>query len=617
MADGQGLSVDDILRRLPSYAGSATAAPDLGPDTLGMRSDTPDGPAPKPAGPTRRSRLAPQPPPGFILHEVAATETEAAVAIKYGMTAGDLRRVNHLSAGYVFPGQFLCVRDPQASSDGPQTSVMDAAAAVAKSTRPLLPTSAAEEKEASDEHSKSAAAEPRMQRLRSYAEQSTTMAAAVSDVDGLDEGEFVNASLLRLRCMYVTDGLGMIPGVIECNSDYVRFQPALVPVAEELGEQQFSFTLQMADLLPPRTQDAAPDFSKPRTLGSPGAHHTPQAADGASGTGADMFEVVARDTSSAAAERLEKGELAEKYQCGEDSTNRQVPATADPAAAASAAAAHVEAATGRAATGNDSPASHLQPATPAYPVYIELLVRLVFGPKPTVTTTQAFWLALSPGRIQVLYDYVAAQQAEAEPERQWLFVDAASSQTLEDLQQASLGHVQPDPELLDDSNLLTAELAKLLSPSLPTWLHTAGWCRLYSTWTDGKSLKTLYRQLGQHDGPTLLVLRDSAQHVFGYFAAKSWHVSETFYGTGESFLFTLVPQPVVYPWAGVNSYFQMGKTDSIMVGGGRGEFALWIHESLTRGTSHPTPTYDNECLASSVDFRISGLEVWGFDSSVF
>lgn len=39
--------------------------------------------------------------------------------------------------------------------------------------------------------------------------------------------------------------------------------------------------------------------------------------------------------------------------------------------------------------------------------------------------------------------------------------------------------------------------------------------------------------------PTLLVIRDSAGHIFGSFTSEGWRVATRFYGTGETFVFQL------------------------------------------------------------------------------
>ena len=39
--------------------------------------------------------------------------------------------------------------------------------------------------------------------------------------------------------------------------------------------------------------------------------------------------------------------------------------------------------------------------------------------------------------------------------------------------------------------------------------------------------------------PSLLVVRDAAGAVFGAYAAEAWHMAPRFYGTGETFVFSV------------------------------------------------------------------------------
>lgn len=44
---------------------------------------------------------------------------------------------------------------------------------------------------------------------------------------------------------------------------------------------------------------------------------------------------------------------------------------------------------------------------------------------------------------------------------------------------------------------------------------------------------------GAKCGPSILVIRDRAGHVFGCFCAEPWRVAPRYYGTGESFVFQI------------------------------------------------------------------------------
>ncbi|CAF4386279.1 unnamed protein product, partial [Rotaria magnacalcarata] len=53
----------------------------------------------------------------------------------------------------------------------------------------------------------------------------------------------------------------------------------------------------------------------------------------------------------------------------------------------------------------------------------------------------------------------------------------------------------------------------------------------------------LYRRCGEvdHDLPALIIVKDVEQNIFGAFTSHQLMISEGFYGTGESFLFTIHP----------------------------------------------------------------------------
>ena len=175
-------------------------------------------------------------------------------------------------------------------------------------------------------------------------------------------------------------------------------------------------------------------------------------------------------------------------------------------------------------------------------------------------------------------------------------------------------------------------------------------------------------------GGTLLVVRDVDGHVFGGFASTPWHVSPHYFGTGECFLFSASPAFRCWPWtgaplppsplasrpsplafrpslldpilapsapapppspvapsgrdpprdpscphppppcAGANSHFQLGFADSIAFGGG-GQFAIWLDEAFEYGSSGRCETFGNEPLSASADFKVSRVEMWGFEYS--
>lgn len=60
----------------------------------------------------------------------------------------------------------------------------------------------------------------------------------------------------------------------------------------------------------------------------------------------------------------------------------------------------------------------------------------------------------------------------------------------------------------------------------------------------------------------------SSLQVFGALTSCSLHVSELFYGTGESLLYKFNPSFKVFHWTGENLYFIKGNPESLSIGAG-------------------------------------------------
>uniref|UniRef100_A0A8C4UT22 Oxidation resistance protein 1 n=1 Tax=Falco tinnunculus TaxID=100819 RepID=A0A8C4UT22_FALTI len=169
------------------------------------------------------------------------------------------------------------------------------------------------------------------------------------------------------------------------------------------------------------------------------------------------------------------------------------------------------------------------------------------------------------------------------------------------------------PNLSDPSELLQPEQIEKLTKSLPPRTIGYPWTLVYSTGKHGMSLKTLYRTMLGLDTPVLLVIKDSDGQVFGALASEPFKVSDGFYGTGETFMFTFSPDFEVFKWTGDNMFFIKGDMDSLAFGGGGGEFALWLDGDLYHGRSHSCKTFGNHTLSKREDFIIQDIEIWAFE----
>ncbi|XP_059103520.1 oxidation resistance protein 1 isoform X4 [Peromyscus eremicus] len=169
------------------------------------------------------------------------------------------------------------------------------------------------------------------------------------------------------------------------------------------------------------------------------------------------------------------------------------------------------------------------------------------------------------------------------------------------------------PNLSDPSDLLLPDQIEKLTKHLPPRTIGYPWTLVYGTGKHGTSLKTLYRTMTGLDTPVLMVIKDSDGQVFGALASEPFKVSDGFYGTGETFVFTFCPEFEVFKWTGDNMFFIKGDMDSLAFGGGGGEFALWLDGDLYHGRSHSCKTFGNPTLSKKEDFFIQDIEVWAFE----
>ncbi|XP_048250781.1 oxidation resistance protein 1-like isoform X3 [Haliotis rufescens] len=168
------------------------------------------------------------------------------------------------------------------------------------------------------------------------------------------------------------------------------------------------------------------------------------------------------------------------------------------------------------------------------------------------------------------------------------------------------------PEMIGESKLLSEEQLIELSQNMPARTIGYTWNLIYSTDLHGFSLKTLYRDMCQVDSPILLVVADTSNNVFGAVTNCAFKLSDHFYGTGESFLYTFYPEFKVFHWTGENNFFIKGNKESLAIGSGQGQFGLWLDGDLYHGRSHRCDTFDNDVLTDREDFVLKGLEAWAF-----
>ena len=165
--------------------------------------------------------------------------------------------------------------------------------------------------------------------------------------------------------------------------------------------------------------------------------------------------------------------------------------------------------------------------------------------------------------------------------------------------------------LSEESRVAGVAVLEALRRELPLRHRQSAWRLVYSTARHGMSLKTLFRCTDAR-APTVMLIRDMKGHVFGSYVSASWQVQHRYYGDGETMVFSLHPEPVVFKWdrasEGNNQFFQFGQPDCIALGGGGG-FAIRIDGDLKFGSSRPSATFRNPTLSSAEEFMVETLEL--------
>lgn len=150
---------------------------------------------------------------------------------------------------------------------------------------------------------------------------------------------------------------------------------------------------------------------------------------------------------------------------------------------------------------------------------------------------------------------------------------------------------------------------------------------LYTTEEHGCSLTTFYVRVEQHE-PTLLMIKTCNNEVFGAYCSSRWVERnikddrgnrQAYFGTGETFLFSLYPERAKYPWVGMEvdkvqhgaELFMAADSKMITIGGGEGQ-AIWMDENIRYGKTDTCATFNNPPLVPGGDFEIRVLEVYGF-----
>ena len=112
-------------------------------------------------------------------------------------------------------------------------------------------------------------------------------------------------------------------------------------------------------------------------------------------------------------------------------------------------------------------------------------------------------------------------------------------------------------------------------------------------------------------------MEDSWGYVFGGFLSLGIHKSHAYYGNGESFVFSVLPEERCYHWTRKNEMFMCSNGNCFSMGGGGNGFAFQLDDEMNDGISNSSDTFDNPMLSSNEFFKCLNVEVWSLDKMAF
>ena len=216
----------------------------------------------------------------------------------------------------------------------------------------------------------------------------------------------------------------------------------------------------------------------------------------------------------------------------------------------------------------------------------------------------------------------------------------SSSNAAATLSRAGGGGAGPSNALLDlraikvqcsePSSILTSDQMSIIASYLSDAKSSKTWKLSYSMRQHGASLHTLIHQTSKYNTyrhhsnmhrtiysptPAIIVIEDSWGYVFGGYISPGLEAKKGYYGNGESFVFSVVPQPQVYRWTGLNELFVTSTDNCFAMGGGGEGFAIQLDDELDTGVSNKSTTFHNQMLSSVEFFKCLNVEVWVLETN--
>jgi hypothetical protein len=176
---------------------------------------------------------------------------------------------------------------------------------------------------------------------------------------------------------------------------------------------------------------------------------------------------------------------------------------------------------------------------------------------------------------------------------------------------------RPLPVLLRPSEFVKEDQWCMLWSWIPSRYRLLNLSLVFSTSEHGRSFSTLYEKTENFE-PLLILIQTSDEIVLGAFASKSFSLRTrtNFYGTGETFIFRLTPNPISFVWNpnSDSSAFICAADEFIAFGAGPKGFGLLIDNGMQNVHSSPSETFNSASLISDNQWQavIHTLEIFVF-----
>ncbi|XP_065857431.1 uncharacterized protein [Euphorbia lathyris] len=180
------------------------------------------------------------------------------------------------------------------------------------------------------------------------------------------------------------------------------------------------------------------------------------------------------------------------------------------------------------------------------------------------------------------------------------------------------------PELVCEENidpnmmLLRKEFAWHIGGALPQH-ELEEWKLLYNSSVSGQSFNTFLGNISNGEGPTVLIVKDKEDCIYGGYASQPWEKHGDFYGDMKSFLFQLCPTASIFKPTGANSNVQWCAANftsesipnGIGFGGRSNHFGLFLAASFDTGHTFACTTFGSPSLSKTTRIIPDVIECWG------